>query len=270
MQKNRWYISGLTRGSYAYFYHLHAESYPRRPYPHHTHRHTLLPSSFLPEPTSSGGMTPRINRAQPEASSYASGGEPSTCSSTPEAALLRQPKLYPQTKRNRVLSFWVEFFLFSLKKKKFGVTFMEVLKRFVKLLFKVKLDSILFRLFFLVSSCVTRRKEHIMVRLISASVYQRAVQGISMSSMRIFFPPKVQASSPFLRKVCLWFLCSKRIAYLPFPLELKPPFFLNFSFIPNRVLCYSKRFEWHPFSITKIQLLRKGLQPKSYKSLSRT
>ena len=54
-----------------------------------------------------------------------------------------------------------------------------------------------------------------------------------MSSMRIFFPPKVQASSPFLRKVCPRFLYSKRIAYLPFPLELKPPFFLNFSFIPR-------------------------------------
>jgi len=54
-----------------------------------------------------------------------------------------------------------------------------------------------------------------------------------MSSMRIFSPPKVQASSPFLRKVCPRFLYSKRIAYLPFPLELKPPFFLNFSFIPR-------------------------------------
>ena len=150
MQKNRWYISGLTRGSYAYFYHLHAESYPRRPYPHHTHRHTLLPSSFLPEPTSSGAMTPRVNGAPPEASSSALGGEPSTFSSTPEAVLLRQPKLYSQTKRNRVLSFWAEFFLssFSLFFCKFGVRFLKVFERFVKLLFKVKLDSILFRLFF--------------------------------------------------------------------------------------------------------------------------
>jgi len=92
-------------------------------------------------------MTPRINRAQPEASSYASGGEPSTCSSTPEAALLRQPKLYPPNQEKQSSLFLGGVFSIFFKKKKFGVTFMEVLKRFVKLLFKVKLDSILFGLF---------------------------------------------------------------------------------------------------------------------------
>ena len=143
------YLRSYTWVPYFLFYHLHAESYPRRLYPHHTHCHTLLPFSFLPEPTSSGAMTPRVNGAPPEASSSALGGEPSTFSSTPDAAILRQPKLYSQTKRNRVLSFWAEFFLSSFFFFcKFGVRFLKVFKRFVKLLFKVKLDSILFRLFF--------------------------------------------------------------------------------------------------------------------------
>ena len=94
-----------------------------------------------------------------------------------------------------------------------------------------------------------------MVRLISASVYQRAVQGISMSSMRIFF-----LSS---KSTCFLTISPKSLSLIPwfqtdrlssFSSRTKTSIFLKF-FLHSKVLYYSKRFEWHPSSITKIQLL---------------
>ena len=116
----------------------------------------------------------------------------------------------PQTKRNVVLSFWAEFFLFLFD-----------LEGFVKLLFKLKLGSTLFEffLYFLLSLEWRFPKSQVVWRggrahhgKVDQRVTVRAsvVGKLSMSSgAHFFFPPKVQAPSPFFWNVCLRFLCSK-------------------------------------------------------------